>query len=418
MQTNSLKLNQSDNIIDELKNLVEQIDLGYLNSSLIKSNLSKLKKTYLELKKIWDKFDEIEFEEGSIQLDGSNLDKKSKPINVINFIKSSFLYQNSVIKRKIKHSDKIFYFKYNNIYFYWIGSTNTNNLIETKESDYLLAKKMFKITVCLNMFRYSLEDTVDRIIIWIPVESSRNFVYDKITKTNLKDASEGFEAFVASGVTWSTSQNKRITIITRYEEVEKLLIHELVHNYHIDGSNYHESFENLINRYRLIKNPSPNPNSDIDKKINFDYEFSIYESYTELLSTYFYLIFSNLESDVILTDITDRLFGQILVEILYSYNTIANLIKLNEYSNYDEFVEKQIFSGDICMYEYYYIKGLMYNNFELNNNFGLLTEQEEFISIYENIIMMIEQIKVNEDKLLKEIYNYSKSQKNFKYQIH
>ena len=56
----------------------------------------------------------------------------------------------------------------------------------------------------------------------------------------------------------------------------------------------------------------------------------------------------------------------------------------------------------------------MYNNYpiRLGNNL------DDYKNIYQQIIIMIEKIKISDDKLLNQIYKYQKKQKNFKYQIH
>lgn len=404
MQSNT-KYNQKTVTINNLTNLVKQINLNCLNIDLIKSNINKLEKTYFIIKSIWDELEINKIEKGFIR--NKSFSEKNRYDNLINIVRSSFLFSNPVLKDKINRSDTIYYLKYKNINFYWMSKSEINI-----DKDYLLAKKMFMITVCLNIYKYDKKDKIKRVIIWIPLETNRDFEYDKITKSNLKKVDEEFEAFVASGVTMGDFQNQKITIITRYEEVEKLLIHELLHNYNMDGSNYHNELKNTIQIYKSIKN------SNMVKEFNYDYEYSIYESYTELLSTYFYLIFSNIKSNIENKYVKKKLFKQVLIEVLYSYNVIANLIKLNGYQNYDEFHNKQIFKGNICVYEYYYIKGLMYNNFNLETKIGLLSNYEEFKINYEKIINMIERIKTNRDILLEEIFNFSKNQKNFKYQLH
>ena len=35
-----------------------------------------------------------------------------------------------------------------------------------------------------------------------------------------------------------------------HEEIDKLLIHELIHNLHLDGSNYHNELKQIINQYK------------------------------------------------------------------------------------------------------------------------------------------------------------------------
>jgi hypothetical protein len=374
---------------DKIQTLIKTLDLTKINLNLIKTNSAKLLKVWKELEKI---FFQIKQEQINYNV-YTNADKKYTQI--IGILEENFLSSNSNIKNIIIKSQYIHCLSYMNIYFFWLSNSDIKNL---KSKDYLMSLNMFKISLCLNQYKYDNSDTIPRYIIWIPIEKKRDFKYNKISKNNLKKTQEDFEAFVASGVTFGLKP--RITIITRYEEVEKLLIHELIHNYNIDGSGYHNKLNNILTQYEKIKNT------------NYHYEYSIYESYTELLSTYFYLIFENINTDTKLT--LDKIMGQILVELIYSYNVVANLIDLNGYSNYDEFKNKKFFAGTICKYEYYYIKALMYNNFILN--FGY--ELNDFISIYTNIIEMIGKIQKLDDPLMEIIYNNRITNTNFKYQIH
>ena len=117
---------------------------------------------------------------------------------------------------------------------------------------------------------------------------------------------------------------------------------------------------------------------------------------------------------IIINDIKNKLFGQILVEIIYSYNIISNLIKLNGYSSYKEFEKNKNFKGTICFYEYYYIKALLYNNFVYKLGYNL----SDFFIIYDDINNIIKKNNKQDDKLMEEIYNCSnKNLTNFKYQI-
>jgi len=70
---------------------------------------------------------------------------------------------------------------------------------------------------------------------------------------------------------------------------------------------------------------------------NYDYPYSIYESYTELLSSYLSIIFRNILLDS-KKDLINRYKTEIIMEILYSYHTISNLIKLNNYRSYEDFL--------------------------------------------------------------------------------
>ena len=393
--------NNKENIINKLKNLINQLDLSNINLDIIKTNINKLVKVYYKLKEVWEniKLNKIKFK---TYLKNTNKYNKIKLI-----ILDNFLSENENISKIIDESKYIYCLKYSNIYFYWISEST---IIDSTNLNYQLAINMMKITICLNKYKYNEEDKIKRIIIWIPINKNRNFFPNTITSLNLKKTEYEFEAFVASGVTFGN--NPKITIITRYEEVEKLLIHELIHNYNMDGSKYYNQMTKIINEYRDIKLANKN-----GETYNYDYEFSIYESYTELLSTYFYLLFENIkinEKTSINFNIEEKLLGQILIELLYSYNLVGNLIRLNNYLNYEEFSKKIVFDGNICGYEYYYIKGLMYNNFIIM--FG--SNLDEFKDIYIEIINMLKKLKKKDDVLMKQIYSLQIPQTNFKYQIH
>ena len=383
---------EQNNIYDNIKKIISTIDVTNINLKIVKSNIKKLVEIYNELKSIYNSFDY-----NNIKYDNSN----SKYFEIMNILKSSFLFENKNIKKEIDKSKYIHCLSHSNIKIYWISN---NKNIQPQNKEYLMALKMFKITISLNKFKYKNNDNIERLIIWIPIDKKRNYKYKIINNDNLKKTEEYFEAFVASGVTFGN--NPRITIITRYEEIEKLLIHELIHNYNIDGSEFHNELNEITNKYKNIKN------SLGKNKKNYHYDFSIYESYTELLSTYFYLLFENI---IQLNDnIEQKLLGQIIIEIIYSYNLVCNLIKLNGYKNYDEFKNINVFDGNICGYEYYYIKALMYNNFILmfGNNLN------DYKCIYMNIINMIINIRKYDDKLMSQIYTQCFKQNNFKYQLH
>lgn len=389
-----------DNFYLQIKKLINLVDLTKINYKLIKSNIDKLSKVYIKLKKQWDNIEPkyIKYEIFGIE--------DVKYTEIIGIINENFLASNPQIKKIIsntqsKYIHSLSYSNSNsnsNIYFYWVSESGEKNF---NSNDYLMALDMFKITTSLNLYKFDGKDKIERYVIWIPIEKKRNYFSNNISRANLNKAQENFEAFVASGVTFGSIP--RITIITRYEEVEKLLIHELIHNYNIDGSGFHNQMDKVLAEYIKVKN-----------KGNYHYEYSIYESYTEMLSTYFYLLFTDIKLGLEGKELEDKLMAQILLEIIYSYNLICNLIKLNGYLSYNEFRSKMSFGGEICKYEYYYIKGLMYNNWELK--FG--NKLEDFVDIYTSIISMIKNIKITDDEMMGEIFSKCVEQKNYKYQIH
>lgn len=376
-------------IIEKLKIMVSLIDFKKMNIIQIKSNVDKLFIIYKKIKKIWDSIINLDIK-SQIYLKS---DSQYKTIKTILF--NSFLSENKHINQIITDSKSMQSLKYLNLEFIWIDNIEGNTL------NYQMALKMMKIMISMYKLQYINQDNIIRQIIWIPINKERNFYYDTITKNNLKKTEDNFEAFVASGVTFCN--NPRITIITRYEEIEKLLIHELIHNYNMDGSDYHNELYPIITQYKSIKNKS-----------NYDYEYSIYESYTELLSTYFYLIFENLLFEIQIEHIKEKLLSQIIIEIIYSYNLICNLSLINGYTNYNDFFNSWAFYSNICKYEYYLIKGLMYHNYDIE----LGTNINDFKNIYKQIILMIQKIKSEGEPLLQHIYKYQQKITNFKYQIH
>jgi hypothetical protein len=383
-----------ENFHHQIKQLINLIDLKKINYKLIKSNVSKLIDVYTKLKKYWNNIQ-------NAQIEYFIFDIEDKIYNeIIGVINKNFLSSNPQIKKILSNTQSkyIHSLSYSNIYFYWVSESGEKNF---NSNDYLMALDMFKITLSLNLYKFYGKDKIERYIIWIPINKKRDYSYKYISKSNLNKSQKAFEAFVASGVTFGS--NPKITIITRYEEVEKLLIHELIHNYNIDGSGFHNKMDEILTEYKKVKN-----------KGNYHYEYSIYESYTEMLSTYFYLLFTDIKLGLEGKELEDKLMAQILLEIIYSYNLICNLIKLNGYLSYDGFRSKMSFCGEICKYEYYYIKGLMYNNWELK--FG--DKLEDFVDIYTSVILMIKNIKITDDEMMNEIFSKCIEQKNFKYQIH
>jgi hypothetical protein len=368
------------------KNLINKIDMNNINIKLIKSNVNYLINIYKKIKEIWISLNN--------NFKNSIINKNDTDYNYIKSkITKSVLVEYETFNNFIKENKELLCFEYENIklyYFYSVGKelNDINKII-----------KLLKITICINKF-YIKNDNIDRIIIWIPIPKRRDFNYNEINDINLDKSYNNFGAFTVSGLTFG--DNPRITIITRYEEIEKLLIHELVHNFYIDGSMYHNNFNNLINKYEKIKNKSM-----LIK--NYNYTYSIYESYSELTGTYLMLLFNNIDEKI--ERMKDKLLSNIIIELVYSYNTIVNIAKLNKYKSWKEFIKHESFYGNICIYEYYYIKGIMYNNF----NFRICNNIDEFINLYNEIIKIMQ--NTENEKLLMDIFNIFVKQENYKYML-
>ena len=381
--------NNEIELCDKLKILVNKINIKNINIDIIQKNIKKIMSIYTKIKVEWNMLDLIQNDNKYSFNKYKNDDSEFKKIHTI--ITNTFLKENKLINNYLKNISIINHISWLNINFYWMET------LESKKSDFDLAFKMFKITTSLNRYVYGKNDNICRIVIWVPINSKRNYTSNIINQENLTNTNDNFEAFVASGLTFGSEP--KITIITRYEEIEKLLIHELIHNFNLDGSIYHNKLKNVVEKYKNIKHNK-----------NYHYEYSIYESYTELLATYLYLLFINININQI-DVLKEKLLGQIIIEIIYSYNLIANLIKLNGYKNYKDFLKSKVFMGDICIYEYYYIKALLYNNYILKLGFDL----NEFSNIYIEIIEIIKKNNIKDDVLMINIYDNFIKINNFKY---
>lgn len=263
-------------------------------------------------------------------------------------------------------------------------------------------KKLIKtckelLQICI--FFYSLAkktsgcDTTEKInLIWIPIAIKKDF----LTHCNIDKSSENFQAFSVSGITFShfTRDNKLCSIITRKEEIHRLCIHELLHQTKLDFSS--DISLDTKNKYKKLKNPC-----------NYHYHHSLVESFTELSSTYYNIMFQLyfMYGNVLCRKSFQQKFKFCInIEILYSTIVVLSIIKMNHYMNLKEFNEKKCFHGDISIYEYYYIKWLLLFLFDFTNQ----------NNIYERICEIHEIPPVLLRKL-ENIYQKVKILKNYKY---
>jgi hypothetical protein len=371
-----MRVEKTDNRII-IKNLIDLINDDFnlkLNIKIIKKNCEILSNKYLLIEKIWN---DIEINYDYIFL--KELDEEFT--DVMKIVKNNYLSTFNYYNKFIENINSIIKLSYKNIIFYYI---NKNDNFNKKKNEKVIINRLFKESVVLSEFAKDNFDH-DIIILWIPVDKDRNFKYDNIEKIN--ESTKNFEAFTASGLTYG--DYPRITIISRYEEVDKLLFHELIHNLYLDGTKHHENVcKHTENEYKTIKNNN-----------NYNYEYAIYESYTELLSSYLNLIFKNIINNFDYNNkqnIIEKLCSQVIIELFYSYNVICNLIHINGYTNFKEFINNVVFKGNICFYEYYFLKALMYNNYILEDN----NNMNNTINNYKKIINI-----TKKDNLLETIYN-------------
>lgn len=326
---------------DIIKNLTKNFDYDNINLDILNHNCEILVDYYNRLKRIYEM--PIDY-----------IITECDPRSIKKVVMKTFLYNNNVVANYINDVNICIKLKFNNVEFYYVGVNNY-------ESDLKLIFKLFKITVIMVIFSNCKENIK---VIWVPVKRKRNFNFDNIDETSLNRVQEEFQAFSASGLSFN-----HISIITRYEEIEKLLLHELIHNLNLDGSEYHSYFKDIIKDYNTHN--------------NYKYEYSIYESYTELLSSYLNILFRLMEEDP--KNLMDRIKACVIIEYIYSCNVVSNLLLINNYSSYQDFIDNGCYLyGNISLYEYYYLKTIMYNNFKLLN----LVSKNDFRKNLTNILRM------------------------------
>jgi hypothetical protein len=372
-----------NNKIDIVQKLVGNINKSFINFNILNKNIEFLIDKYNLIKKIWFEFNKI-----SIKI--INLEKDSDIYNQItSILKKCYLSKFKYFNKSMKNIISIKLITYLNVSFYYLQINNSSI-----EQDLIKFKQLFIEAITLAKYYNNLNISKNIIIIWLPINKCRDFNFDIINNENLDKSIEKFNAFTASGVTFGTTT--KITILTRYEEINKLMYHELIHNFGVDGTYYHDYIEDngILLKYKKIK----------DNK-SYHYDYSIYESYTELLSSYINIIFRIIEETIEENKLKNIILGRIIIEMIYSYNTISNIIKLNNFTNYNDFIKDKTFAGEICFYEYYFLKALLYNNLILKK----LESQDDYINLYEKIII------IDNDDLLQEIFNKSIKQNNFSY---
>jgi hypothetical protein len=355
--------------------------MDLIDQNIIDSNTEKIYIIYEKIKEIYDNL--------NIEIIIKELENNDNIIKLIEIFSNESKY----ITRFLKDI-KIMYYNYENLYFYYIYKT-TKKFIKDKNKLELLIRQ----TITLMKY-FNIKHNVK--VIWIPINKKRDFKYNIINDKTLSKSINNFNAFCCSGVTF-INNNEKISIISRYEEIHKLLFHELLHNFNIDGHNFHNQLHNELKKYKKIK------------KNNYHYEYSIYESVTELLSSYFNIIFLQIYNKQ--KNVKNNIKKSIIIELFYSINLIVNLGKLNNYSNFNDFISNIHFKGNICFFEYYLVKSLLYNYLDFNKlnicNYNYLSNVNDYKILYNHIINICTN-NIN-NNIIQYLYNLNIHYHNFKY---
>jgi hypothetical protein len=252
--------------------------------------------------------------------------------------------------------------------------------------------ELLTITNFFNKYKNKFKSNI--LIIWAPISSNRDFHFNKINKNTIFKSSLNFEAFTTSGITFDFDEYQ-VSIISRIEEIQKLLIHELIHNVKLDMRNHNE-FINLNENYKKIKN-----------KNNYHYYYSLIEIFTEWSCVLYNILFKmkfffmNLQKKNFIK-IYKKIYQR---ELIHSLKNLFSIIKLNGYPSIKEFNNnRQKFFGEYSFYEYYYLKAFC---MMLPINF-----YREQIGIY-NMILILCSLPFPES--LEKQFKNTKINRNFKF---
>lgn len=207
----------------------------------------------------------------------------------------------------------------------------------------------------INTFCYTFPFDYNGLEIVVCLDENLRTLKKDNGRGSIKDLQKESKSFCASGVT--NSINKYI-VLTKKEEIIKLLFHELCHYAHLD--------------YVLLDHPLTN-NWSINKELNTS------EAYTEFMSIILNSIYQTLH---LKTNFNKTLIDILNYEITYSLYLTTNILRFFKYnkSNYQTFFNNTGHNCDspIATWEYIFLRtGLLVNlqkvlnsldNFTLNNN--------------------------------------------------
>ena len=171
----------------------------------------------------------------------------------------------------------------------------------------------------------------------------------KSDKLDVENINSGFTTFSASGI-------KHI-IIFRTEEMEKILIHELIHFFYLDFFKLECDLSDTLN-------------------ISPDIELIPNESYTELITILINSKILSIELDTKITNLAyDILFNELIfgyfqcAKILYQYNfnTIDSFFK--PYNDIDNLDNNHTFYQNSCIISYFFIKIALLTNIDETTSF-------------------------------------------------
>jgi len=286
---------------------------------------------------------------------------KYQEINFLNNIKKS-LNNSLFIDKKIKKTINTFNI-YRSFKLYIDGDIIILNIVSNKEIK--------------NKFIYNIFDT----IIFF---RSINIDFPKINLTINLFLTNYLKKFpfhtsllgsfnVNTGFTNFISPTTREINLYRKEEINKVLIHEMIHAYNIDEYyilNHEEYSKKLSDLYNI-------------KSVN---GLRMYESYTETLAILIYSNKISKDKGIALNKILDE-------EIKFSLSQIENILNYYNINNLSELKEKKKeLIEDSSIFSYYIIKGALLNN--LNEFMVFLNKKRSISEFYKLIIKSLNKNRI------------------------
>lgn len=238
--------------------------------------------------------------------------------------KSRFIDHIKYFESKINSVDKsVLEFDFDRFYpiKLRVGSSNIILNIMCDVSDNVYVSYIIH---AINMFCQCFSYDYDGLEINIVLDNNRRIFIDSVEESRRLSA-----AFTVSGVTISAD---KLIILTKKEELIKLLFHELIHYAKLDGA---AIGVNLSVPWSIAS------------KLNLS------EAYTEYLAVIIHSIYISIATNNNVSDI-------ILSETKYSYYLISEYAKALGINNIDDFFygRTNVVSSPIATFEYVYLRGI------------------------------------------------------------
>lgn len=329
-------------------------------------------KVYRDIHKIFYKILKYNYD---IRVIEHNIEEKKRHIAMINFsqltrhdIVSSFMTKSKLYELIVKYKNRDTENQTEKLENYAFYFFHKNFSASSKEARVLLRLLLISFYF-LERKKESSTKNNEMVIYWIPLRIKRDFNFDYPREKkilNIEASKRNFRAFCTSGLnftrrnTKSNDKNKDVSIVTRVEEIEKLLIHELIHNIKLDKRDILSG--EMYSHFNKIK-----------KNNYYGSKIMLIEIFTEWASTLYFVVFfiffkknsaqhkdlwleTRAEKEFGLAEFT-RLFQNVYKdEVKFSLDTVFHLIGLNGYKDIQTFNKEKYFYGQYPFFEYYFMK--------------------------------------------------------------